>query len=208
MNETPPRIGLFGGTFDPVHVGHLILAEQCRTQAGLDAVWFLPSYRPPHKTDKPVTRFEQRCDMLALALAGQPAFRVEPIEKELPPPSYTAETLRELRERHPGHEFHLLLGADSLIDLPTWYEPLKVVERAGLVVVPRPGVMLLTAEMLASALGLPGAAGVRLRVVSSPAVDVASRDLRRLVGGGHSIRYLVPRSVEEYVRERKLYQVC
>ena len=198
------RIGLFGGTFDPVHVGHLILAEQCRTQAKLDEVWFLPSYEPPHKSSRAVTRFEQRCEMLTLATAGQPAFRIETIEKELPAPSYTAKTLHELNERHPGHEFHLLLGADSLVDLPTWYEPQAVIDQAGLIVVPRPGVILLTAEMLASALGLD-AARIRMRLVSSPLVDVSSRDLRRLVAGGHSIRYMVPRSVEEYVRERKLY---
>lgn len=200
------RIGLFGGTFDPIHVGHMILAEQCRTQAGLDEVWFLPAYQPPHKTTRPVTRFEQRCEMLTLAAAGQPAFKVETIEKELPPPSYTAETLRELKQRHPEHDFHLLLGADSLIDLPIWYEPLQVIDRAGLVVVPRPGVMLLTAEMLASALSLPDASRVRLQIVSSPQVEVSSRDLRRLVAGGHSIRYMVPRSVEEFIRERKLYE--
>jgi len=199
------RIGLFGGTFDPVHIGHLILAEQCRAQAHLDEVWFLPSYQPPHKSGRSVTRFEQRCDMLALACVGQPAFRIEPIEKQLPPPSYTAETLRELTERHPDHEFHLLLGADSVIDLPTWYEPLQVIAKAGLIVVPRPGVMLLTAEMLASALSLPDTAHVRFRVVSSPQVEVSSRDLRRLIAGGHSIRYMVPRSVEEYIRERKFY---
>ena len=131
------RIGIFGGTFDPPHLGHLILAERCREEAELDQVWFLPSYVPPHKTDRPLTRFEHRCEMVALATAGQPAFRVDGIEKELPPPSYTAETLRELHERHPNHEFHLLLGADSLVDLPTWYEPQRVIERAGLIVVPR-----------------------------------------------------------------------
>ena len=198
------RIGIFGGTFDPVHLGHLILAEQCRDQAKLDEVWFLPSYRPPHKAEAGITRFEHRCDMLALALAGHPGFRVNPIEKELPPPSYTAETLRELRERHPGDEFFLLLGADSAADLPGWYEPRRVIEQAGLVVVPRPGTMMVTAELLADALGLdPGA--LRMRVVACPDIDIASRDLRRMAATGHSIRYLVPRSVEEYVRERKLY---
>lgn len=200
------RVGLLGGTFDPVHLGHLILAEQCRTQAQLDEVWFIPAYHPPHKAPQGVTRFEHRCDMLALACAGQPAFRVEPIEKELPPPSYTAQTLRELTERYPEHEFHLLLGADSLIDLPQWYEPLQVVASAGLIAVPRPGVMLMTAEMLAKALGLSHGDSLRLRIVSAPMVDISSRDLRRLLAAGLSIRYLVPRSVEEFIRERKLYQ--
>lgn len=198
------RIGIFGGTFDPVHSGHLILAEQCRDQAGLDEVWFLPSYHPPHKATAGVTRFEHRCDMLELAVAGHPAFRVDRIEKELPPPSYTAETLAELRRRHPAAEFALLMGSDGLPDLPGWYEPRRVLELASLVVVPRPGVMLWTADRLARALDLSPAA-VRLRYVACPMIDIASRELRRAIADGFSIRYLVPRAVEEYLRDRKLY---
>lgn len=198
------RIGVFGGTFDPVHMGHLILAEQCRDQAGLDEVWFLPSYHPPHKAAAAVTRFEQRCDMLELAVAGHPAFRIDRIEKELPPPSYTAETLAELHRRHPGNDFSLLMGSDGLPDLPGWYEPRRVIERASLVVVPRPGVMLWTADRLAKALGVPTGA-VRLRYVACPMIDIASRELRRAVADGMSVRYLVPRAVEEYVRDRNLY---
>jgi nicotinate-nucleotide adenylyltransferase len=198
------RIGLFGGTFDPVHMGHLILAEQCRDQAGLDEVWFLPSYHPPHKATSDITRFEQRCDMLELATAGHPAFRINRIEKELPPPSYTAETLTDLKRRHPEHEFALLMGSDQLPDLPLWYEPARVIEQASLVVVPRPGVMLWTAERLARALGVEVTA-VRLRFVACPMIEIASRELRRAIGDGMSVRYLVPRAVEEYIRERKLY---
>lgn len=198
------RIGIFGGTFDPVHMGHLILAEQCRDQAGLDEVWFLPSYHPPHKAAAAITRFEHRCDMLELAVAGHPGFRIERVEKELPPPSYTAETLAELRRRHPGAEFALLMGSDGLPDLPGWYEPRRVVELASLVVVPRPGVMLWTADRLAKALDLPTEA-VRLRYVACPMIEIASRELRRAVADGMSVRYLVPRAVEEYLRDRKLY---
>ncbi|HET6574986.1 MAG TPA: nicotinate (nicotinamide) nucleotide adenylyltransferase, partial [Fimbriiglobus sp.] len=139
------RIGLFGGTFDPPHLGHLVLAERCREDAGLDEVWFLVSYRPPHKTGQPLTRFEHRCEMATLAVTGQPLFKVEPIEKELPPPSYTAETLAELRPRHPADEFVLVVGADSLADLPQWYEPRRVLEQADVVAVPRPGVETWTA---------------------------------------------------------------
>lgn len=197
------RIGIFGGTFDPVHMGHLILAEQCRAQAGLDEVWFVPSYTPPHK-EKGVTRFEQRCDMIELAIAGHPAMRVDRIEKELPEPSYTARTLGELHARYPGNEFALLMGSDCLPDLPQWYEPRLVIERAGLVVVPRPGVMLWTADRLAKALGI-SEGDVRVRFVACPMIEIASRELRRAITDGMSIRYLVPRAVEEYVRERKLY---
>ncbi|MBA4063016.1 MAG: nicotinate (nicotinamide) nucleotide adenylyltransferase [Isosphaera sp.] len=198
------RVGVFGGTFDPVHMGHLILAEQCRDQAALDEVWFVPSAHPPHKADKAVTRFEQRCEMLELATAGHPAFRVERVERDLPPPSYTAETLAELRRLHPDDEFSLLMGSDSVPDLPGWHDPRRVVSQAGLVVVPRPGVMLWTAERLATALGVD-VSEVRLRFVACPMIEIASRELRRAVADGLSIRYLVPRAVEEYVRDRKLY---
>lgn len=199
------NIGVFGGTFDPVHHGHLILAERCRADAGLDEVWFLPSYKPPHKLGKPITRFEHRCDMLALATTGQPLFRVEPIEKELPPPSYTANTLAELRARHPDHRFHLIVGADSLADLPNWHEPRRVLEQAALVVVPRPGSDTWPREKLAAAVGLPADA-VRLTVVECPLMAISSRDIRTRVAAGQTVRFLMPRSVEEFVRERKLYQ--
>ena len=142
--------------------------------------------------------------MIELATAGHPSFRVERIEKELPPPSYTAETLTEIKRRDPGHEFFLLMGSDALPDLPGWYEPQQVIAQAGLVVVPRPGVMLWTAERLATALGVDASA-VSLRFVACPMIEIASRELRRAIADGMSIRYLIPRAVEEYIRDRGLY---
>lgn len=199
------RIGIFGGTFDPVHVGHLILAERCREDAGLDEVWFLPSYKPPHKSDRELTRFEQRCEMVTLATTGQPFFRMEPIERELPPPSYTTQTLAELKDRHPDHTFALVLGADCLPDLPGWHQPQRILEQADLIVVPRPGIEFWNQRQLATALGIKEV-HVRMQVVNCPLIEIASRDLRRRVADGHTIRYLVPRAVEEYIRERKLYR--
>lgn len=200
------NIGIFGGTFDPVHHGHLILAERCRADANLDEVWFLPSYKPPHKQDKPITRFEHRCEMIALATTGQPLFRVEPIEKELPPPSFTANTLAELRERRPELSFHLIVGADCLPDLQHWHEPRRVLEQAALVVVPRPGTPLWSRDQLAASVGLP-ADGVRMTVVECPLMEISSRDIRTRVAAGKTIRFLMPRAVEEFIRERKLYPV-
>jgi nicotinate-nucleotide adenylyltransferase len=198
------RIGIFGGTFDPPHLGHLILAERCREEAKLDQVWFLPSYVPPHKADRSITRFEHRCEMVALATTGQPAFRVEAIEKELPPPSYTVETLAELKARHPDHEFALIVGGDSLNELHQWYQPQRLVSQAMLVAVPRPGTPSVSAGELAAKLGVPADA-VRLQLVDCPQVEIASRDIRDRVKAGRTIRFLLPRSVEEFVRERKLY---
>ena len=133
------RIGIFGGTFDPVHQGHLILAEQCREQARLDQVWFVPAARPPHKQEQPVTPFPQRLEMLALAVAGQPAFRVEPLEQDRPGPSYTADTLQEIQRLQPEAALELIVGSDVLHDLPHWHEPERIVSLAGLLIVARPG---------------------------------------------------------------------
>src|SRR5262245_12759415 len=136
------RVGIFGGTFDPIHYGHLIVAEQAREQAGLDQVWFVPSARPPHKADRVVSPFDRRADMLTLAIAGhEDRFRVETIENDRPGLSYTADTLDALAAAHPDHEWFLLLGADSVRDLPGWYEPLRIIDRTTILAAGRPGHM-------------------------------------------------------------------
>lgn len=200
------RVGIFGGTFDPVHTGHLILAEQCREQGRLDEVWFVPAAYPPHKDEPSLTRFEQRVEMLALAIAGNPAFRIDDLEKERPGPSYTADTLAELRRRHPVHEFLLLIGSDTLLDLPHWYQPLRVLEQAGLLVMTRPGSTVLTQKQLREQLQLPEGAPLRLEVIESPQIDISSRDLRRRAADCRSLRYFLPRAVECYIHDKRLYQ--
>src|SRR5437870_4749134 len=106
------RLGIFGGTFDPVHLGHLILAEEAREQGRLEQVLFVPAARPPHKQEQPLTPFAQRVEMLSLALAGNPAFRIEQLERDRPGPSYTVDTLEELRRRQPDAELWLIVGSD------------------------------------------------------------------------------------------------
>lgn len=199
------RVGILGGTFDPVHYGHLILAEQAREQGRLDQVWFIPAPRPPHKDEDGVTRFEQRVEMLNLALAGQPAFRVDEIEKDRPGLSYSVDTLAELHARHPGDEFFLLVGSDTVADLPKWREPRRLLQSAGLLVMVRPGYPLPDLEQLRRELGMAGEP-LRLETLEIPAIDIASRDLRRRVAEGRSIRYFVPRAVEMYILEKKLYR--
>jgi nicotinate-nucleotide adenylyltransferase len=200
------RVGIFGGTFDPVHLGHLILAEQARDQASLDEVWFVPAPRPPQKEGQSITRFEQRVEMLSLALAGNPAFRIDELEKDRVGPSYTVDTLAELRRRHPEHVFALLVGGDSLADLPYWREPRRILEQAGLVVMDRPGSPVVSAEELHQRLALPAGTSLPLVRVEAPGIDIASRYLRRRIVEGRSIRYLVPRAVEVYIQEKKLYR--
>jgi nicotinate-nucleotide adenylyltransferase len=206
MPETNKRIGIFGGTFDPVHVGHLIMAEQCRESGQLDQVWFVPAARPPHKLDRPLTSFAQRAEMLALAIAGMPAFRVDELEKDRPGPSYTADTLADLQRLHPQSEFSLLLGSDCLPDLPQWHQPERILELAELLIFARPGWPMLTPEELRTSLHLSEQAPLRLRVIQAPLIDVASRELRQRAANGRSIRFLVPRAVECYILEKKLYR--
>src|SRR5262245_24498435 len=201
------RIGIFGGTFDPVHYGHLIVAEQAREQAGLDQLWFVPSARPPHKVDQPITPFDRRAEMLALALAGQEdRFRVETIERDRPGLSYTADTLDILNEQYPGTSWFLLLGADSVQDLPTWHEPLRIVDRATILVAARRGHPHWTATDLSIRLGTD-TKRIRLQVVDVPLIDIASRDLRRRAAEGRSLLFQVPHAVRVYIREKKLYQM-
>jgi nicotinate-nucleotide adenylyltransferase len=197
------RVGVFGGTFDPVHFGHLILAEQCREQGRLDEVLFVPAPRPPHKPE-PCARFDRRVEMLALALAGNPAFRIDEIEKDRQGPSYTADTLAELQRRRPGDEFWLLVGGDAVRDLHLWYEPRRLLDAAGLLVMARPSSPTPDRDELRARLGLPDHV-VRMHVVEAPSIDIASRDLRRRAAQGRSLRYLLPRAVECYVREKRLY---
>ncbi len=201
------RIGVFGGTFDPIHLGHLILAEQCREAGRLDEVWFLPTGNPPHKQDHAITRFDQRVEMMELAIAGYPAFRVDPIEHELPGLTYTANVLAELHRRHTDLELFLLIGSDSLNDLPKWYEPRRIIANAGLLVMLRANYPAMSIEEVRAGLQLPLDAPLHVEYVPMPPlIDISSSDLRRRAAEGRSIRYLVPRAVECYIAERKLYR--
>jgi nicotinate-nucleotide adenylyltransferase len=200
------RIGVFGGTFDPVHFGHLIMAEQCREQGRLDQVLFVPAALPPHKQSQPISPFGKRVEMLALAIAGHSAFRVDELEKSRPGPSFTVDTLRELQDRHTAAELTLIMGADCLPDLAHWREPERIAELAMLAVVGRPGWSVWPPEQLRSALRLPPQAPLRQMAVHAPLIDISSRDLRRRAAEGRSLRYLVPRAVEEYIAVHQLYQ--
>jgi nicotinate-nucleotide adenylyltransferase len=203
---TERRIGIFGGTFDPVHLGHLILAEQCREHGHLDEVWFVPGYVPPHKQDRPLAPFEQRVEMIELAIAGNAAFRVDTIERELPDPNYTANTLAEMHRRYPGAELLLLIGSDSLNDLPRWFQPQRIIASAGLLVMQRARYGRKPTEELRADLELAESVPLRVEWVEAPPlIDIASSDLRARVGRGNSIRYLVPRAVEVYIKEKRLY---
>ncbi len=184
---------LFGGSFDPVHLGHLVAAETLADVLGVTTVRFVPAREQPFKHAAHVASPEQRADMLALAVAGNPRFRVERIELELPAPSYTVRTLRALASREPGNRLVLLVGADAAAELADWYEAEALPELADVVAFARPG-----AE--------PPAARLISRVVAVPALDISATGVRQRVAQGRSIRYLVPDAVRDYVAAHGLYR--
>ena len=189
------RIGVFGGTFDPPHLGHLALAERARDQLGLERVWFVPAADPPHKRDRAKSPFARRLAMTKLAVRGNPAFHVSDLESRRPGPSYTVETVRAIQRRLPGHELVLLLGADSLNDLPTWHEPQEIERLARLAVAPR---------LDRAGRARRGAPRADFEL-DAPVLELSSSDLRARARRGESLRYLVPDAVAVYVRRHRLY---
>lgn len=194
------RLGLFGGTFDPIHLGHLILAESCREALALDQLWLVVTAMPPHKRGGR-TSIQDRLEMARIAVAGHPALVVSEIEARTDGPHYSYETVERLAAERPGDELFFLIGADSLRDLPTWRHPDRLAACATIVVVNRPGVTI-DPDSLPD-LG-PGAKPIR--VVESPLIAIASTDLRRAVAENRSIRYRVPRGVEAYIAAHGLYR--
>jgi nicotinate-nucleotide adenylyltransferase len=198
------RLGIFGGTFDPVHWGHLVMAEQCREQCGLDQVWFLPAGLPPHKTGSAISSGKQRAEMLEFAIAGEPEFLVNRMELSRDGKTYTVDTLRQLHEERPDDELFFLIGGDSLNDLPSWREPRRIVELATVVAVNRGDRPLPEEQELFKHLGSQVAS--RVKLVTMPGMDLSSTDIRQRAREGKSIRYMVPRAVEAYIAEYNLYR--
>jgi nicotinate-nucleotide adenylyltransferase len=200
------RIGIYGGSFDPVHFGHLLLAESCREQCRLDQVWLLPADVPPHKTDRSLTSARRRIEMLQLAIGGHDAFQVSAMEIERGGVSYTVDTLTEIRRQRPDAELFLLMGADTLYDLPNWRQPDRVCELAVPVVVQRSGSPPPDLDLLQTIVTPERLATIRQHQVTMPIIELASSEMRRRVAAGESIRYRTPRAVEKYIETNRLYR--
>ncbi len=197
------RIGILGGTFDPVHFGHLILAETCRDVLQLDQVRFVPAGDPPHKPDAKISDGHARADMLLLAVSGYPEFVIDRRELKRNGPSFTVDTLAELTAENPGSELYFLMGADSLRELPTWRQPGRIAELATIVACNRPGVPSLDRSQIVDWVGQTIAARVITMVV--PGMDLSATDLRRRVAEGRGLRFLTPRAVEAFIAQHGLY---
>jgi nicotinate-nucleotide adenylyltransferase len=201
------KLGIFGGTFDPVHYGHLMLAECCRAERGLDAVWFLPAAVPPHKQERQLTPAPQRIEMLKLAIAGHEAFSVCTYETDRGGVNYTVDTLSRIREEDPGRELFFLMGEDMLLDLPRWREPARICELVVPVVVHRAGMVPLDFSCLSSVTTPKRIEDIRRHQVEMPEIGISASEIRRRVAAGKSIRYLTPRAVEKFIEAHRLYSL-
>jgi len=197
------NIGVLGGTFDPIHQGHLIIAEEVREQLKLDKVLFVPSGHPWLKQERIITSAQHRVSMLRLALASNPSFQISTVDVEREGPSYTVDTLVDLKRQFEDSAwFFFILGWDALRDLHLWKEPSRIIQQCRLVAVGRPG----SAKPRLSALEttLPGISK-NVLLLPKPLIGISSSEIRQRVSKGLSIKYLVPETVETYIREKGLY---
>lgn len=196
--ENKKRLGVLGGTFDPIHLGHLVLAEQVREKLQLEKVIFIPSASPPHKTEQKLSPAEDRFEMTKLALDGNPHFSVSDIELKREGPSYTVETLRELKKLYKNSEIYFLTGSDVLEEIKDWKDPEEIYELAKIVIGVRPGFDKFD----------PKNHFVQKSIIFNiTGIDISSTQIREKVRKGESIKYLVPSKVEEYIKKKNLYTI-
>jgi nicotinate-nucleotide adenylyltransferase len=197
------KIGVIGGTFDPIHYGHLIIAEEARVKVGLAKVIFIPAGNPPHKLRRPYSPAHHRYKMVELAIASNPYFEISPIEINRPGPSYSVDTMAILREEMgPNVELYFIMGVDSLAGILTWHKPEELIKLCKIIAVNRPGYGV-DIDALNSIIP-----GIKEQVIfiKAPEIGISSTEIQQRVREGLPIRYLVPPEVERYIYENKLYR--
>jgi nicotinate-nucleotide adenylyltransferase len=193
----PMTLGILGGTFNPPHTGHLIVAEAVRSELALDKILFIPVAIPPHKMNHDIAAPHHRVEMLRRAVEGNPYFEVSEMEVRRGGISFTVDTLRQLQRERPDARLFLLIGMDNLPEFPTWRSPERILELATVVVMTRPGF---------AANDVPPDLKGRVRMCPVPTIGIASSDIRARVKEGKSIRYLVADSVRDYIHHHNLYR--
>ncbi|TEU18233.1 MAG: nicotinate-nucleotide adenylyltransferase [Anaerolineales bacterium] len=197
------RVGVLGGTFDPIHIGHLVSAEEARVELELERVVFIPAGLPPHKLDHVMSPMEYRLAMVELAIASNPHFAVSRVDIDRFGPCYTVDTIELLKDEWGGGvEIYFIMGSDSLLDILTWHDPRRLIRLCRFAVVSRPGYQVDFDELDAL---LPGVAS-RVQMLNAPELAISSTDIQRRVREGLSIKYQVPEAVENYIYRHKLYQ--
>lgn len=191
-------IGIMGGTFDPIHTGHLVAAETALEEAGLDEVWFMPANIPPHKPNTPLASPDQRLEMVRLAIDSHPSYRAVDVELTRGGTSYTYDTVTRLQQLYPDHRFHYIIGADMVMYLPKWHQIEKLSEMVTFLGVGRPGFDI---DLEA----LPSHLRSRIKLMTMPAMEISSTDIRERIRNGRSIRYRVPESVRLYIERSGIY---
>ncbi len=197
------RIGVFGGTFDPPHQGHLILADEARYQLGLDRLMWVLTADPPHKQGQPITLLEDRLALVRAAIGENPGFELSRVDIDRPGPHFALDTVRLLREVYRDAEIAYLIGGDSLHDLPTWHCPADFIKAVDLLgVMRRPGDMV---DLTALENRLPGLTKI-VRYIDAPLLEISSSQIRQRVAEGRPFRYYVPPAVYELIQTLKLYR--
>lgn len=193
------KIGIMGGTFDPIHIGHMLAAEAARDGYALDQIWFMPSHIPPHKQAAGATG-EQRLEMTREAVSCNSAFEVLDLEIRRGGVSYTIDTIRVLQELHPDKEFYFIIGADMVNYLAAWEQIEELASRVTFIGLRRPGFELALES-------LPSFLHGKVLLADMPVVDISSTDIRERLAAGHSVRYMIPESVYEYIRKGRMYEL-
>ncbi|MCM3626569.1 nicotinate-nucleotide adenylyltransferase [Paenibacillus glycanilyticus] len=193
------RIGIMGGTFDPVHIGHLIAAEAARDGCGLDEVWFIPTYQPPLKDNQPGASSELRFQMVKEALGGNPAFKALDVELRRGGMSYSIDTVLELKRHYPDAAFSYIIGSDRINDLPKWHRIEELAELITFIGLEREGTALQLGE-------LPEYIRQRITMAAMPPIGISSTDIRSRAQSGRTIAYLVPDTVHQFIKRRGLYE--
>lgn len=197
------KVGIMGGTFNPIHTAHLILAQSSLEQLSLDKVLFMPSKKPPHKRNEKIAEDSHRERMVELAIEGNPFFELSRVELERDSTTYTSDTLQELTAKNTDTDFYFIMGSDSLFQMESWWEPEVILRLAHIVAAVRGNET--RDELILQANHLQNKYNAIIHILNTPYLDIASHELRNMVYRGQSIRYFVPEAVYEYIRENQLY---
>lgn len=197
------KVGILGGTFDPVHIAHLILAENAYQQFGLDTVLIMPSGEPPHKADNHISSADHRLRMVQLAIGDNKHFKLSSVETDRPGTTYTAETLTDLCGHNPDCEYYFIVGADSLSHIDKWYRPDLIMKHATLIAAIRDELDIPELEKIITHLTEKYEADIQL--LYTPKLAISSHDIRERIARKESIKYMVPKDVEKYIYQNKLY---